>query len=336
MGELKALSTWNLWGVPFVSPNVLSRMLDARRFFDAQMVRMGADRSGLVVACFQEAWSYRVGPLLKVVNKLSEIENAENSRLRVHPPESRHGSIANNTLVSFIVQVAMIILGWLMPWFHRWDQKDQLVVAEDSFALPHAIGLDAMSTAHWSRFTVVDSGLLILASQKPANYGFEPFPRTSVRGEEYLNNKGLLWAFWTGDKASTLVVNTHLTAQEYEYESRYEHREGGNVQLHFLHKFLKTLETRFSGLAPRLDMFVVGDFNYDIANPDFVNFQKDTKLRRIGSRQPSFRDGGIIDHVLTSSPTAHDTVNATPLHTPLSDHCLVVLPKICHDKCVPS
>mmetsp|Transcript_8184 Transcript_8184/g.24625 ORF Transcript_8184/g.24625 Transcript_8184/m.24625 type:complete len:339 (-) Transcript_8184:444-1460(-) len=332
MAELKALSTWNLWGVPFVSPNVLSRMLVARKFYDRQMVQLGADRSGLVVACFQEAWSYRVGPLLKVVEKVTEIENREKTRLRVRPSENRRSTLTNNSIISFIVQIFMIILGWLIPWFCRWDQKDQLVAAEENFPLPYAVGLDAMSTAHWSRFTVVDSGLLMLATEKPASSGFEPFPRTSVSGEEYLNNKGILWAFWVDDKVGTLILNTHLTAQGYAYEMRHEHREDGAVQLHFLYKFLKTLETRFSGIAPRLDVFVVGDLNYDIGNPDLLNFLKKTRLRRIGSQQPSFRDGGVIDHVLTSSSTAHDLVNQPPIDTPLSDHSLVILPKIRHNK----
>lgn len=327
MVGLSAISTWNVWGVPFVSPNMLSRMLDVREFFDKQMRELRVDQSGLVVACFQEAWSFRAGPIHPLLELISRKEHEGDDGFSITPPDDRLIRITNNSIFSLISQVLMILFGW-MPG-DRWDQKDQLIEAEKTLSLPYAVGTNGLSTAPLQMFTIVDSGLVILASASPLESGFEPYPRTTASGEELLNHKGVLWAFWHDETVSTLVMTTHTTANMYGgMDGIALSRKDGLEQLRFLQSLLVSLRKRFVDTAPTLEIYVTGDFNYNIENPDMKEFIHNTGLIRLSTNEPTFRDGNTIDHIFTSAENVTAQSTPPPAHTVLSDHALLVLPSI--------
>lgn len=187
-----AVTTWNVWGVPFASPLIFHRHQRWRSFHDQQLLELLAkhesrsfNQKELLVCCFQEVWSFWKGPLMDYTAS--------------RPAESLTQRWENGVL----------ILGILCRFCscRAWDAAKKLFESVGSLHYSSLVGRDGMSLA-WN--SLVDSGLCILASEEPSEQGFVAYRHYPRRHEECLANKGLLWAWWP---RGVLVLNTHFTTK---------------------------------------------------------------------------------------------------------------------------
>ncbi|CAE7343548.1 unnamed protein product [Symbiodinium natans] len=282
---LRALTTWNTWGVPFASPLLFHRFGKWRAFHDQQLLKfLGEDRGDrdLLVCCFQEVWSFPRGPLMECTARMDPD--------RVTAKWERF----------------VLILGILCRLFSccTWDAAQKLFEKREPNAsrIEYAVvvGNKGKSLA-WN--SLVDSGLCILATQAPADTGFRAY-RNYPDGlhEERLANKGMLWAFWGPSRTShqssqssqssqqgLLVLNTHLSTR-------------GAVkrrQLQELGSLTAELRSRLLTSVAVLEVYLCGDFNLDPKwDTDFEAWYKELGFQRITTGKPTNAgQNTALDHI---------------------------------------
>lgn len=92
-----------------------------------------------------------------------------------------------------------------------WDASQKLFAATGGIQYACVVGKGGMSLPCNA---LVDAGLCILSTREPTEKGFTAY-KTHPEGlhEERLANKGIMWAFWSGNGKGVLVVNTHLSSK---------------------------------------------------------------------------------------------------------------------------
>ena len=132
------LWSWNVWLIPFVSPNLLSRGSRIRSHCDdmltaGQSGSKDGDVGSLVVVAMQEAWAFRAGlawPLLWLIGSIERCLrlNTGAHQVRVRGRTRLQEAFAANSLVSLVAQVAAAVIATLLPWLPLigttlWDTK---------------------------------------------------------------------------------------------------------------------------------------------------------------------------------------------------------------------
>eukprot|EP00656_Telonema_subtile_P033306 TRINITY_DN3682_c0_g1_i3.p2 TRINITY_DN3682_c0_g1~~TRINITY_DN3682_c0_g1_i3.p2 ORF type:complete len:259 (-),score=64.66 TRINITY_DN3682_c0_g1_i3:735-1511(-) len=194
MPRLAQLCTWNVWGIPLGAPLLHARSARWRSWFE-QAVPQPAPGS-LEVLCLQEAFRWRVGPLGWLCCAVAAAF------------QSALGGWETLAIVcllplSVLCLLACVLTHWVPPRW-QWDMKHCWAGSE---RLPHLLGGHGASMCARKQHRMLDSGLAILASHAPSEWGFEPFQVSSewysecgaafwkkmLSKTELLANKGLLW-----------------------------------------------------------------------------------------------------------------------------------------------
>lgn len=261
------LSSWNVWGIPLSSPVLWDRQRRWRSWHDESILKTeGSTRSRFVICCFQEAWRWKCGSVIRYA-------------LRTMPSE---GTWCMTSALLFTAQFVLQIVALACGRFATlaWDAKDDLARSSTAIGLNHAIGTNGYSAGDRK---VLDSGLLILSTRRPDHTGFRPFPnrrredshfdtnasagwRNAVLNallglsswlESRYANKGMLWALWSSRRGGTIVITTHLTAGPRTSATLRAQTD----QVDAICDLVKQLRKRFSGTYGALDTYVCGDFN---------------------------------------------------------------------------
>lgn len=219
--------TWNVWGMPFVSPRVLTRPLQCAD----ELGRRLAVRTDLDVLCVQEAWGWRAGPFWFIFKISQWLEHL------VWP----------FSLLSYVIFVLGLV-GVLLPLPPMWDPKASMAhrIAEQS---GHELGktlfvIGSCDISWETGRAIMDSGLMMLVTRRPTATGFSHFDDRSR--EDALSNKGFLWIYY-GD-INALVVTTHLQASGEGVRNR---------QLGQLRNFVFEFQCQHPGCK----VLLAGDFN---------------------------------------------------------------------------
>lgn len=277
--------TWNIFGIPFASPKMLSRPLSC----GDRIGRAVSDFEGLTIVCVQESWGWGAGvfwPLLKIA-QLSE-----------YLPGLWW-------LLSYPIY-AIAALGVCFPVPPRWDPKIH-IARRIAAASGRTLGLNLFVVGDKGEsqdycHAVLDSGLLILVGVKPQLTGFSRY-RSKSRHDAFAN-KGYLWAFL--ETENVLIVNTHLQSAGCD-----EVRMG---QLRELRTFLNVFASDHQGCT----IIVAGDLNMNL---DRIHMAEETLgLKRLNTLEYE----NCLDYVMCNkSMSGTTTVDNVVALGHLSDHPLV-------------
>lgn len=257
---VRAIFSWNIWLMPLVSPNCLSRSLWLGQELDFAIRRIDADleSDGLVIFCVQEAWAFQTGLLMWPLLWLaSTFEHSCCRRRTAQPIKSARGSIsealASSNILILILIILCIPLRILLPWV-TWDPKRDLI--KRSRHLDHCVGIGASQRLHPK--TLLDSGLAILTNCRSVAHGFMRY--CDCDGETAAN-KGVLWAYYlTGQNeqtTGTLVLNTHVNTS-----SRCSLK-----QIDMALNLIEELKLRYEASTPWFEVWFAGDFNMSHEGP---------------------------------------------------------------------
>jgi hypothetical protein len=158
------------------------------------------------------------------------------------------------------------------------------------------------SMSYWPFQPVMDSGLLVVASQTPDEHGFEPY---DPHGTESFVNKGMLWMRF-GD---LVVINTHMTAEKSEFSKNLQNDQ---MQL-FCQKLFREKADGNENENKCKQILLVGDFNHfepslgSTILPKHANtkvllnaLQRSCpgRLPKLLSKTKLTNEDGCIDHVI--------------------------------------
>jgi hypothetical protein len=156
--------------------------------------------------------------------------------------------------------------------------------------------------SYWPFQPVMDSGLLVVASQTPDEHGFEPY---HPHGTESFVNKGMLWMRF-GD---LVVINTHMTAEKSEFSKNLQNDQ---MQL-FCQKLFREKADGNENENKCKQILLVGDFNHfepslgSTILPKHANtkvllnaLQRSCpgRLPKLLSKTKLTNEDGCIDHVI--------------------------------------
>lgn len=282
--------TWNLWGIPFAAPKMLSRPL---RCAD-RLGNAAQDSQDLTIICVQEAWGWGAGVLWPFLKLAQLIEGC--------PPV---------WWLSYAVYT-IGALGVLFPVPPRWDPKPHLA-ARVAAASGRALGQDLFVVGDQGEsqdycHAVLDSGLMLLLSMQPSQTGFSRYAAKS--GDDAFANKGYLWAYI--QEKGILVVTTHLQASgPVDVKVR---------QLHEMRRFLDQFLAAHEGTA----VIAAGDWNLNAS--EIVDVAEEI----LGLKCITTPDSSAsLDHVLSNVPysggsdTEDHNARGVWAGDHLSDHPLV-------------
>ena len=166
------------------------------------------DGASLIIVAVQEAWALRAGVLWILLYLWSKLESA----LLWCGCAGGHEPLLLR-VPKFALIIIVIATSWITSWLPflgrvMWDPKPRIATALRSSAglSWFTSGATALSrSAPWAWPPIIlDSGLLLIASEPADERGFVPYERSS-NGAYVI--KGMLWARW----GSLCVVNTHMT-----------------------------------------------------------------------------------------------------------------------------
>ena len=205
-----ALASHNIWLIPFAGPWIFGRISRLKNFL-ATKSQPSADQQqvALRIVAVQEAWAFRCGPFWPLLWLWRQLEAA---LLRFNVVAGGREPYLYQA-VKCVLHVIMALPAW-MPLLRRvlWDPKPELAAAlRARAALPWSTSGAAYFASETTAFAwppvLMDSGLLLCASQPADESGFVPYPRRG--SSEAAAGKGMLWARW----GALGVVNTHMTFQ---------------------------------------------------------------------------------------------------------------------------
>ena len=338
------VSSWNVYGMPFTSPKLLTRQKKWRKIHDQNIIKTvypkiknkkNIETDCLAVACFQECWDFRVGimkPFFYITYYLEKIrlstyflKNIINVLMRKN--------ILGASDVSILVFSLSIMLGYIFPNI-LWDSKKVLLIpfqnnglskysltecfqSKGTSYIPYQYYIGGCCT-YFPKFykrPLMDSGLFMASNEKPTQYGFEPFTITSLY--ESFVNKGFLWAYFK--KKGKLIINTHLIDKP---ESEYQ-----QWQLFELLTCAKIIGKHMFKKYHALNLIVIaGDFNFkptDSCSSIFIKFGYNCISNT--SKKTNSR-GKVLDYIYAKNINFNKNLIVNtyePLETKVSDHSIV-------------
>jgi len=299
------LTTWNVWAMPFDSIQLFSRTHRWGKWTAEKLAQCESKGNELVVCCFQEAWAFRSGilawPFLYLCSLVEEC----------CPACWKYFSLFSQIL-------ALLTCSCCLGPCVLWDPKKWITNELKKFQVNHAVGLNGVSLRSCPP-SLIDSGLLICANQKPTQSGFVGF---TIYGRlESAANKGVLWAFFSS--SSTLVVNTHLTGGAPKGTDQ--------KQLWQLYDTVEKLRRKYNPDH----CLICGDFNYSHLHEDMAILMRE--YDHISSIDRATCDGytpkreeKVLDHVFYKGPwkewiSACDLPSCEELTCDMSDHTILVV-----------
>lgn len=189
------------------------------------------DGREITVVALQEAWAWRVGltwPLHYFLYLLQSFLFRFNLVHGGHEPILLRALILPPLFAMSLLQAYVPVLRQIL-----WSPKQRIAnglsntIPDENlkFAVTHSEPSFLQQSSWTFSPTLMDSGLLTIASISPDQSGFVAFPRSD--NDEAVARKGMLWARW-GD---CVVINTHMTFVN-KYQSRQRHKQ--TIQLAFL------------------------------------------------------------------------------------------------------
>ena len=340
---LRSLTSWNVFLMLGISPQVLSRPTAIGQFvcdhIDALQLRDGDDTEALRIVALQEVWAFSAGVLWLPLWIVAQIERACvrigcTSRCAVRsvllPPTNHVREVLRaNSALSIVLQLLAVLLHFFVRavscggggGMMMWDPKKIIAAVARSRGLPHAVGFagSASSSTATRRSAWMDSGLMLLASAEPTATGFEAFDAV---GGEGLANKGALWALWDSEDGSAaqrpavLIINAHLIAEQ-DARGKMCHAQQ-RAQLAALVRRLQNAHGKSA------ETYLCGDLNMDLKTDAFDTFAKQCTLTRVAmSGTTNFERTEQIDHILSSQRSG--LVAVAPRYSELSDHALIAI-----------
>ena len=354
-----SVASWNVWAIPFASHALLSRPRTMSAIA-AEYVRRSS-RPGRTVICLQEAWTFKCGLGLPFLVLARFLERTFPSwcttapTVTFNPRNFWHSILRVNSKSTLVALISALVSSFCLPvpWFLYDGTKKDLASSARAAGLPFAVGLSGTSGMSWLCSKLMDSGLLIVSSDRPIASGFTAFDEPL--SEESSVNKGMLWAlFDNANGGSELIVNTHMHATSAGIRAAQRRQ-------------LACLLTRLRAEYRPAMVVVCGDFNESAVPPsqqkrDFNGKTQFTateevvlsrglhadltapplnlvKLSDAGPEGTCIKDDGSgdtdeLDHIYATVDTAAGLVlapweAAPPLRHPLSDHSLIAVHGIC-------
>jgi hypothetical protein len=242
--RLSHILSWNAWVIPFASSRLASRPVlqgrEAARLLDSEW----NSNPGLVVVCMQELWGWHVG-IGKIFLLISPALDSFQGCLRRIPGGIYFSEFVGLTFIIlfFLTGFLFRLISWLpfYDYFFVWNPRTLFASSLRSTPLIHSIGIS-------TPIRLIDSGLFMMANRRPIKEGFVPFEQKSCGDEEFMANKGILWAFFaqperepsnldsktTSFNHGTLVLNAHCRRTWDEIESnRYAAEIANMVMISF-------------------------------------------------------------------------------------------------------
>ena len=316
-----ALASFNVWGMPFGSTDVLSR--PGRCGMEAADALALAAGCSNTVLCFQEAWAFRCGlawPLLALARA------AERWAPRSGPSSLDGGRALlsqigqMNRPLTLLALVVATLLSLVFPGrLLRWDgTRDEILRGLAARGLLFAAGAHGSAGMPWCK--LMDSGLLIVSSARPAAQGFVAYVATGGLASEGMVTKGFLWALYGSERqpGGQLVVTTHV------------HATYAAVRLEQCRQLLQAVESLCAQHEPSMTL-LCGDFNEPpggrlheaiIASP--LGLRRLTDASDVGTCRVAGDAVDVaeleLDHVYA---TTSGFAQLAPLFTPSSDHAIV-------------
>ncbi len=277
--NLKVVSSWNVWGIPFGSNKIFHKIKKWRAFNDRQLLQFmtaSADTKStdLVVSCFQECWSFRRGPFTNTFARSAESNWAKWKESAV--------LIAGIVCYPFTVPFSVLHdVGARML-----DQRGHT----ERVPFQSVSGSNGMSLR---RTKLIDSGLVILSTWKPKDHGF--FRYVASKGmwtEENLANKGLLWSYFVDwnepTKCGTLVFNTHLSTSH----------PVQLLQIQEIKRHFERIRDAVMDQTEHFEFYLMGDFNAETDGRVIEELQESMGLKRVSTTKPTNAEQtNAIDHI---------------------------------------
>ena len=180
-----------------------------------------------------------------------------------------------------------------------WDAPRQIFDSAGKVPFIYVIGSNGL-TMHQARSVLIDSGLCMLSTWIPFDFGFKKYknrPSLSITDLAHTNpeiccNKGALWAYFRNNETSvgTLIFTTHLSTD----------MPIKTAQLEELGALMNTKKETFENETDYLEVFLAGDFNLDLSQKPLKEFKEKMQLKSLISGEPT--NGSLkraIDHIFT-------------------------------------
>ena len=211
------VATLNVWGMPFASHAVLSRPArNATTIIQHVLMKNGhllapPGLSTRCVVCVQEAWAFKCGlggPALHLARCFETCWPTCCTATATNTiDEGRLVSeiLRVNSCCTLLAQLLALVAGRCcpLPWLRYDVTRAQLASALRPHGLPHATGMHGAAGSSWSFHKLMDSGLLILSSERPSASGFVGY--TPPLAEESGVHKGILWALFDSGEGGSEV-----------------------------------------------------------------------------------------------------------------------------------
>eukprot|EP01083_Nonionella_stella_P022635 62594_1 len=280
--NLRCISSWNVWGVPFASSKIFHRVKKWRPFNDECLLKTITQnqqntpintQKDLIISCFQECWSFHNGPFMNYFSTTDESNWAFWKE-------------------RFLLICAVFTYPFICAFKCVYDAQARMLHNQDNehryIPFKYVSGSHGMSLR---RARMIDSGLCILSTWKPKHHEFIAFEHTpAIPHEEMLANKGILWAYYVNPQGTcgTVVINTHLSTNT---ETQYLQME--ELKIHF-----KELCDELMDRTKHFEIYMTGDFNSEYHEPHLYHLQKSLKLRHISTmRMTNGPQNRCIDHI---------------------------------------
>eukprot|EP01084_Bolivina_argentea_P143460 251913_1 len=318
--NLKVISTWNVWGVPFGSNKIFHRNKKWRPFNDKCLIHNISTSvhsidppNDLIVSCFQEVFSMHKGPFFDTFS------NSDEPNWKLWKERT-------------ILICAILLYPFICLFKCVYDTSQLMLENKDNIEyipFKYVIGSNGISL---KRSTLVDSGLCILSTWKPIEHGFISYQNNpGIKHEEIVANKGLLWAYYRNNNQTcgTLLINTHMTTRSSVQP----------LQIDELLSHCINLCNKFMNKINNFEFYLCGDFNASCDENHLKYLQQSLKLLHISSmNMTNGPQDRCIDHVFVwrknqnksnikyinnelIKPWKENCENCPETNDCLSDHC---------------
>ena len=260
--KVKIISSWNLSNDP------LCTLINSRKskecnnilkyiYNHATKKSNNDDGDPLIISCFQGVYGYRSGILGYLMTHLS---NYLSNR---YDPVYFSNLFQNNTTNDFELFTYYFILSTrFIPILNlaTIDYKQNINLFPYAYynkSLPSIFNL--------SPYPMYDSGCVIYSNKEAFADGFERW----TKSVEPMYNKGIIWTFFKDVKHGVIILNFELNVTDRE-----------NIVLSQMNQIVKLKEDlyeRYIELCDGIDIYITGEFNYNIVN-HFLELCKNSLL----------------------------------------------------------